>query len=151
MMRIIRFAVVALVLYVIVNEASPWIKSKMGSGSPAGAGADAGPTRCVYLADEANNRFGSRVGRVSGPGADPGVWQGFLGEVRGRIGDAQAECHCAAAACRKALQAMTNLEDVLNEFDVRFRGGIMERNAVGRQMEINELLNEARALAREGK
>lgn len=151
MLRIVRFAVVVLVLYVIANEATPWIKSQLGSGSPGDAAAASGPTRCVYLADDANDRFGGQVGRVSGPGADPSVWEGFLGEVRGRIGDAQAKCTCNQASCRKALQAMTVLEDLLNDLDVRFRGGVMERNAVNRQIDVNELLNEARALARDGR
>jgi len=149
MLKIVRLAVIALVLYVIVNETSPWVMSQLGSRSLQSA--DTGPARCVHLGDEANNRFGERVGRVSGPGADPGVWGDFLGDVRGRIGDAQARCTCTQASCRKALQAMTDLEDLLNELDVRFRGGVMERNAVNRQIEINELLNEARALARDGK
>jgi hypothetical protein len=149
MLKLVRIAVVALVLYVVVNEAGPWIKEQLSSGS-SGGDAKPGPVRCVYLADEANEQFGDRVGRVSGPGADPAVWEGFLGEVRGHIGAAQQQCHCDQESCRKALEAMTTLEDLLHELDNRFRGGVMERSAVRRQQAVNELLNEARVLAREG-
>ncbi len=149
MMRIVRLAVVALVLYVVVNESTPWIKDKLGSGGPDAAAS--GPVRCVFLADEANEKFGDRVGRVSGPGADPAVWESFLGEIRGRVSQAQSQCHCEKESCRKALEAMISLEDLLNDLDNRFRGGVMPRGAVSRQVGINENLNEARVLAREGK
>jgi hypothetical protein len=149
MFKILRLAVIALVLYVVVKEASPWIKEQLGSGAPAAG--DTGPVRCVYLADQANEHFGDRVGRVSGPGTDPAVWSEFLGGVRSRIGDAQRQCRCDQLSCRQALQAMTTLEDLLNDLDLRATGGVMERNAINRADEVNELLNGARALAREGK
>ena len=148
MIKIIRMAVVLMVLFVIYQEALPWLQNQLGGALPEDV--DTGPVRCVGLADSANDSFGERVGRVSGPGADPGVWASFNAEIQEKIEVAQSACRCSKPSCRIAGEAMTELADLLDQLDVRFRGGSMERNPVSKQIGINDRLNDARKLAREG-
>ena len=148
MVKIVRMAVVLMVLVVAYNEVLPWLQEGLGSTLPQEA--DTGPARCVGLADQANDSFGERVGRVSGPGADPGAWASFKAEIQDKISAAQRECRCPKPSCGIASNAMIELEDLLDQLDIRFRGGSMDRNPVQKQIGISERLNEARKLVREG-
>lgn len=148
MVRLLRFAVVLLVIYVVWDQARPWFQSQLGSPDP-GAVAE-GPARCTALGDRANDTFGERVGRVSGIGDDVAAWEQFMGDVKAQIADAQRGCRCAKTSCEKVQQAMTELEDLVDQLDMRFRGEPTRGNPVQRQIGVNELLNEARALARQG-
>lgn len=105
----------------------------------------------MRLAEDAHNAFGDRVGRLSAPGGDPAEWGQFLGTVETKIDRAERECHCEGPSCRKAAQAMRSLDHLLDQLDVRFSGGASSiRNPVEAATHINELLSEARNLARQG-
>lgn len=149
MAKILRFAVVILLLYVAWDQAMPWIRQELGTAMPDVTAE--GPARCVYLGGRANDTFGERVGRVSGPGGDAGAWEQFVGDVNAQIEAAQSGCRCRQASCQNVVRAMNDLEDLLDQLDMRFRGGTPRVNPVQRQIGINELLNEARILVREGK
>ena len=148
MLRMLRFAIAVLILYVIWDQAMPWVQQQMGTDLPDAS--VEGPGRCVRLGDRANDSFGERVGRVSGLGGDAGAWEQFVGDISGLIGDARSGCRCQELSCEKVQRAMVDLEDMIDQLDVRFRGGQVRGNPAQRQIGINELLNEARNLARQG-
>ncbi len=146
MKQLITLAVVALVFYVGYTQGLPWIQQQMGQGAGAG---DTAPARCVYQADRASNTFGDDVGRRFAPGAGTDAWDGFVGSVRDEIAAARSQCSCSEAACGKAKEAMDRLDELVEDYDERFRSGSgMSANPAGELVRVHSLLNEARALAR---
>jgi hypothetical protein len=139
---------VAIVLYVGYSQGLPWIQQQMGQDAGAG---DTAPARCVHQADRASNTFGDDFGRRFTPGGDADAWAGFVDSVREEIDAARTLCSCPGTACDKAKDAMDRLDGLVGEYDDRFRSGSgMSSNPAGELTRIHGLLNEARALARQG-
>jgi hypothetical protein len=152
MRRIVTLAILAFLLFVAYDKGLPWLQDQLGQGPGLGdaAGDDPG-TRCVRLAERAYNTFGESIGRVGGPGSDPGVWADFRDRVESEVYDAESACGCARRSCDKASDAMSALRDTLRDFDDRFRGSAgMSFNPASKQLAIDSLLTEARTLARQG-
>ena len=153
MAKIIKLAIIAFLLYLAYTEGLPLLR-QLGDGVggdvlPRSGGV--GPTGCVGAAERASDLFGERVGRVSGPGTDPQVWDDFRRSVDDAIYEAQSQCDCSMESCDKAREALSALGDQLAQFGERLRTGTMAQNPVSQQTRIPRLLGEARELARQGR
>ena len=152
--RIVRWLVIALLLFFGVTEGLPWIRARVEgiteskvTGRPVDVADDA--AMCVHLAHRASAFAVQEVGRVTTPSRDSAAWVEASYEVRDRISEAERACSCPSAACDKARQAMTELVDLVNDIDrliggdARFAGTLARR-----QEQINVLLEQARVLSR---
>lgn len=149
MKRLVTLVVVVIVLYVGYTKALPWIRQQMGQSSSAGG--DTAAARCVHQADLASDTFGDNFVKRFRPDADADFWDGFVGDVRKEIAAARSLCSCSGAACRKAKEAMNALDDLVADYDERFHSDLgMRPNPAGELSRVHDLLNEARALARQG-
>ena len=152
MAKIIKLAIIAFLLYLAYTEGLPLLR-QLGDRVGGDALHQSGGVRtgCVGAAERASDRFGERVGRVSGPGTDPQVWDDFRRSVDDAIYEAQSQCDCRLESCDKAREALSALGDQLAQFDERFRTGTMAQNPVSQQTRIHRLLGEAQELARQGR
>lgn len=152
--RIVKFLVVLVILYFAYTAGWPWLQEQLGrvSKSTAGTGGGGGEGgRCVEMAAAASASFGGEIPRFSRPPVDLDAWGAVVSSTQRQIADAQTECACALDSCRKASDALSELSGMVYEFDSGFRGaGGMPINAARQQERIDELLAEARDLARQG-
>jgi hypothetical protein len=154
MARIVRWLVVALLLFFGITEGLPWIRGWVEgitedkvTGRPTGVIDDA--SMCVHLAHRVSAFAGQEIGRVTTPPTDSPAWVEATYEIRDRIGDADRACTCPSSACDKARQALAELRGLVDDVD-RLIGG--DARLVGtlarRQEQIDVLLEQARALSR---
>ena len=125
MAKIIKLALIAFLLYIAYTQGLPLLRQQLGEGL---GGDDTPRSGCVGAAERASDLFGERVGRVSGPGTDPQVWDDFRRSVDDAIYDARSQCDCRLESCDKAREALSALGDQLAQFDQRFRSGSMAQN-----------------------
>ncbi len=147
MVKIIKLALIALLLYIAYTRGLPLLRQQLGEGL---GGDDRPQSGCVGAAERASDIFDERIGRVSGPGTDPQVWDDFRRSVDDAIYTARSRCDCRLESCDKAQEALSALSDQLARFDERFRSGSMAQNPVQQQTRIHRLIGEARELARQG-
>ena len=149
MVKFLRLVFIALLALVLYREGLPWLQQKLGG---VGSDHETAGMRCIFLADRANDTFGERVSRVSGPGGDDGAWETFKAAVDSGIDRAVDGCQCPEPSCGRATQAMHELSNVIDQLDVRRRDGTpTTRNLMEQQKHVHDLLNQARSLARQGR
>ena len=144
MARVARLAVLAVLLFVAFSHGLPWVRDQLGMFT-----ATEGPGLCVSLADRANDTFSDGLGSASASG-DSQVWGGFVGRVQVGTQRAKGACTCQESSCGRTLQALGELESLLDRLDVRARGGTLGRIRPDAQQHVNQLLAEARDLVRQG-
>ena len=148
MAKIIKLALIAFLLYIAYTQGLPLLRQQLGEGL---GGDDLPRTGCVAAAERASDVFGERIGRVSGPGTDPQLWEDFRRAVDDRIYEARSQCDCRLESCDKAREALSALEGQLARFGERFRSGTMAQNPAQQQVRVHRLIGEARELARQGR
>lgn len=155
--KIIKLVVLAVLLFVAFDRGLPWIQRNLADRADAigdvasGAATHGAASTCVSAADRASNAFGASIGRLGGPDGDLDSWSDFMDRVESKINQAEDRCECDVSSCEKASQAMSALAGVLRDFDDQKRGsGGLGSDPVRRQERINDLLDEARRLARQG-
>jgi hypothetical protein len=151
--RVVKVAVVLALLYLAYAKGLPWLKTFFnGSEGTSSTSVAGGGSRCVDLASQASTALGGEIGRFRQPPVDLGAWGDAFSRVQARISEAQVECGCPLASCRKASEALLTLDSLLNDLDTTFRGDAAHPgNPARRQERVDGLLDEARRLAREGR
>lgn len=157
MSRFIQLAVVAVILYFGITQGLPWVQRQLGMESGSGfATEDSASLKgdggaCVATARDASLAFGDEMRQFSRPPVDVSVWNESSRRLANLIDAAENACFCAAASCHKAASALSELRAVVDRFDEGFRGQrSVPLNTALDQRRINDLLDEAQALAREG-
>lgn len=154
---LVKILVWVVVIYFAVTAGWPWLQRQLGSrgggetAAVAGAAADGETGRCVGLARQASESFGAELRRFRQPPYDLTAWANALAGVEERIWQAESACSCPGEACGRAEAALAELRDMTSRVDGVIRGDATSfRNPARQQERIDELLDEADALARAG-
>jgi hypothetical protein len=147
--RIVKLLVVVAVVFLIWKYAIPMLKDQ-GRRGDAKAVPAAG-TSCVRSAERASEEWGSGLRQFMNPPFDDMAWSVFRGKVESRIGTAERDCSCSASSCEKSREAMRDLRALVSDFESTMRSGSSASDFVQRQEAIDNRINEAGALARDGK
>jgi len=149
--RVIKWIVIALVLFFAWRFLSPYLKSGSSTGSTSG---DSGfvNSSCIGAADKAAQAWGSGVGRFVNPPYDADAFSVFRSDVDTKIANAEGQCACVAESCRKIQSAMRDLRNLAGDLESSIRNGTPPgSDLVQRQEAIDRQLDEARDLIKEGK
>jgi hypothetical protein len=153
--RVVRLAIVVALLYFAFTEGLPWLRQQFGKGEKpsAAAGRDSGEdgTVCVQVASRASEALGAEIPRFARPPVDLDAWGQARIRVEDRVYEAERQCGCGLESCRQASQALSELRSLISQLDSGFRGSDMPPNPARQQGRVDELLNEARNLARQGR
>ena len=127
------------------NQAAP---SRISSSRSAATG-----SACSPYADSAANAWSRGIGKFTGaPPYDMAAWDSFRGDVQTRIGEAESHCGCAADSCAKAREAMSGLRGMVDSVDGMIRNNSEPpSDIVQRQENVDNLIDQAKDLEREGK
>ena len=148
--RIIKLLVVVAVVFLLWKYVVPMVKDQ-GRRSDKETVAGSGSGSCVQSAERASEEWGSGLRQFVNPPVDEMAWSVFRGKVESRIGVAERDCSCSASSCEKAREAMRDLRSLVGDFESTMRSGSSASDFVQRQEAIDNRINEAAALARDGK
>ena len=151
MTKIIKYAILAAVVYWIYTQAPAWVEKVTDMGSGLGrTGSSVGLGRCVTAAERASETFGRELRNFSRPPVDMEAWDRFMEDLQSQLWDADSECSCPRESCLKAAEALSELNALIDDFDGNLRGSGMALNPARRQETINSFLKRARELDRQG-
>lgn len=148
--RIVRILVVVALVFAAWKYVVPWVKKQGGGAEPAASSASGGGS-CVQRAERASETWGGGLRQFVNPPYDLNAWSEFRGRVDSSINAAEAECDCAGESCEKARSAMRDLRALVSDLDSTIRNGSAASDLVQRQERIDDRINEAAQLARDGK
>jgi hypothetical protein len=146
---LIKLVIVAAVVIVIWKKGLPWLNEHQSTTSTNTSSPD---NTCVSLAESASETWGSSIGRFVNPPYDLAAWDDFRSRVEQRIRNAEGKCSCAADSCTTARAAMNDLRSLVQEMDRSIHDGSPPpSDAVQRQESIDNAINSAHDLVRQGK
>lgn len=151
MSKILKLALLLLVAYLVFANYESWVDSisELGQGlsrtnEPVSEGG------CVAAAETASEAFAVGMRNYASPPVDMDAWDEFLEGVKERVYEADTSCNCARDSCVKAMEALTELNLLIEDFDGSLRGTSMPLNPARRQETIDRMLKRARELDRQG-
>jgi hypothetical protein len=146
---LIKLVVIAAIVVVIWKKGVPWWNAHQSTTTATTSSSD---SACVTLAESASETWGSSIGRFVNPPYDLAAWDEFRSRVEQRIRSADDKCSCAADSCTTAKAAMNDLRSLVQEMDRSIHDGTPPpSDAVQRQESIDNAINSAHDLARQGK
>ena len=148
--RIVKLLIVVAVVFVIWKYVVPMVKNQT-SRSEATTASGGGGSPCTQSAGRAAEEWSGGFARFANPPYDSMAWSTFRGRVESKIGTAERDCGCAASSCEKARDAMRDLRSLVSDFESTIRNGSDASDFVQRQESIDNKINEAGDLARDGK
>lgn len=151
--RILKWVVVAAVLFVAWKVIMPWVAKEVGGAkSRVAGGVRGGDNTCVQSAEEASEAWGRGLSQFVNPPYDMSAWATFRGDVDSKISAAESRCGCVEASCDKTREAMRELRTLVSDLDVAIRtSGSPPGDVVHRQESIDSRISEAAELVRAGK
>ncbi len=151
MERILKLALVLVLLYLGWTRGLPWLEQRFGGGGGGGGAAGDGEGgRCAAAAEGANDAFAAEIRRFPAPPVDPDAWGEAMATIEGRLDGARSACRCPLDSCARAAEALDEIADLVARFDDGVRGGGVPLNPARDQVRIERLLGEAKSLARRG-
>ena len=148
---LIKIAIIVVIVLVVWKKGIPWWNEHHPAAGAATSNSSPGDA-CVSAAASASEAWGSGVGRFANPPYDLGAWDGFRSRVDQSTREATNKCSCAADSCMTARTAMSDLRNLVSELDGSIRSGSPPpSDIVQRQESIDNAINSARDLARQGK
>jgi hypothetical protein len=150
--RIVKLAVIVAIVYFGYTQVRPWLQDlKTGPGGSGSAGIspdDGGANRCIDLASRASSTLGSEMRQYNKPPFDLANWSATVNKVEMRIYEADSDCRCSAPGCSEARQALSQIKNLLAQFDGMVRGDPSGfTNPADQLQEADRLLQEARFAA----
>lgn len=148
---LLKLAIAVAVVVVIWKKGIPWWNEHRAS--EASSISNTSPNNaCVDAAAQADDTWGSGVGRFANPPYDLAGWDEFRSHVEQQARRAEEKCLCADSSCTTAKQAMGDLRSLILEMDQSLRSGSPPpEDLVQRQESIDNAVNSARDLAKQGK
>jgi hypothetical protein len=157
MTRVLKLAIVAVVLYVLWTKVvQPWAHKPVDITGVSAARSQAtamGAPTCPESAAAASQIWGSGLGAFANPPYDIGQWGAFRSRVDTALATADGAClACSSESCLKAREAVSNLRAVVSSVDSTIRSGSAPPSDIVQQQEkIDNDIEAARQLVREGK
>jgi hypothetical protein len=149
MNRLVKWIAVIVLAILAWKYAVPWAKQQMGR---SGTSASSAQTSCPAAAQHASEAWGSGLHRFANPPYDTAAWSSFRSDVDEQIAAAESECRCSQQSCETARTALSDLRNLVSEFDTAIRNGSPPPDvAVQRQESIDVRIEAAADLARSGK
>lgn len=109
-------------------------------------------TSCVSAAETASEVWGSGLRNFVNPPYDMAAWDEFRNRTGDAISAGERECRCNDDSCTTAKTALSELRSLVNEMDSSIRsGGPPPAGIVQRQEQIDNAINAARDLVRQGR
>lgn len=147
--KLVKWVVILALLAAAYKVGLPWLKQQKSGG---GAKIEAADSSCPAAAERASAAWGAGLGRFVNPPYDLEAWNVFREGVDSRIKSAADECGCPGESCKKAADAMGELRSLVTDLDQAIRSGSPpSSDVVQRQASIDNAIDRARELAREGK
>ncbi|HUR79561.1 MAG TPA: hypothetical protein VM733_02260 [Thermoanaerobaculia bacterium] len=147
--RIVKLLVVVAVVFVIWKYVVPMVKNP-SSRSETTTGSGVGHS-CTQSAGRAAEEWAGGFARFANPPYDSMAWSTFRGRVESKIGVAERDCGCVEKSCEKSREALRDLRSLVSDFESTIRNGSDASDFVQRQESIDNRIEEARELARDGK
>ena len=150
--RIIKLAVVIVIVYFAYTQVLPWVKNFGGgigdTGSSETGFSDGGARRCIDLTSRASSTLGSELRQYTKPPFDLVDWSATVHKVEMKIYEADSDCRCSAPGCSEARQALSEIKSLLATFDGMIRGNTSGFSNPAEQLqEADRLIEEARYAA----
>ena len=151
MKKLLQLAIVALIAYFVFTNYESWVDSIANIGQDLSrTGEPVTQGLCVTAAERAGETFSRGMRDYASPPVDLDAWDQFVEEVKERIYRAEIHCECPRDSCARAVEAMSELNHLIEGFDNSLRGGNLTLDP-GRRMEtIDSMLKRARELDRQG-
>ena len=148
---LIKLVIVAVIVVVIWKKGVPWWNAHQSTTTTT-TSSSSSDNACVSLAESASETWGSSIGHFVNPPYDLAAWDDFRSRVEQRTRSADDKCSCAADSCTTAKAAMNDLRALVQEMDRSIHEGTPPpSDAVQRQESIDNAINSAHDLARQGK
>ena len=108
--KIIKFAILAAVVYAAITEGPEILQdvTDLGSGLNR-TGGGSGQGGCLQAAEYASEKFGEGLRDFSAPPVDLAEWELFLEGIREHQYKAEDECSCPRESCDRASDALSEL------------------------------------------
>jgi hypothetical protein len=157
MKNLLLLIVAAVIVFFLWTKVlRPWLNKPAditGVSAATSGAAAAGGSSCAELAAKASEVWGSGIGGFANPPVDIANWDAFHSRVESAIGAADASCtSCSGDSCAKAREAVGNLRTLVSGFDSALRSGTGPPSDAPQQQEhIDQLIDQARELVRQGK
>ncbi|SRR5258708_1265068 len=156
MKNLIILIIAAIAIFFLWTKVlKPWLDKPAditGTSAATSGAAAAGGSSCPELAAKASEVWGSGIGAFANPPVDIASWDAFHSRVDSAIGAADSSCTCSSDSCVKAREAVGNLRTLVSGFDTALRAGSSPpSDAVQQQEHIDQLIDQARELVRQGK
>ncbi len=147
MEKIIKWAILAAILYAGFVYGRPYIQDLIDGASVSGGGAsgessDAGA--CIRQIERARDSFAKAMAKASPPVAIES-WNSSFAMSSGRLNQARDRCGCTGDACDAARDAIDALDDLMSEWDGAIQSdGTPPLNGARDIERIDDLLEKAR-------
>lgn len=148
---IVKLLLVLIVGFFAITQGWPWLRDRLGGGSESVPAGNEEAGRCVARAEAASQALADAIIRFQQPPADLEAWDSARSGAEDRISSAEEACACPAESCKRAETALSEIRDLAASADDMLRGGSGFSNLATRQERIDELINGARNLARQGR
>jgi hypothetical protein len=159
---ILKVLALLVLAYFAVTEGWPWLRDQFGlggsrsvaseEGDAGGGEGEEGGGRCVALATRASEALGAEIRNFRQPPYDLDAWGAAVAGLEDRAAAAETACGCPAESCETATAALVELRELVAAVDGVIRGEATSfRNPARSQDRIDDLLDRARDLAREGR
>jgi hypothetical protein len=150
--RLLKWAVIIAVVVIVWKVVLPKLNGQKTDAGTSSSSPSAPGNDCLKRAEAASEVWGRSLGRFANPPYDISAWSSFRGQVDEKIEAAMSDCNCSGESCQKATAAMRDLRSLVSEMDSAIRGGSAPPDdAVQRQEQIDNQINEAADLVRDGK
>jgi len=149
MAKLLKLLVVVVIAFAAWKYViAPKVAAKTGDSSAA-ASSDNG---CPAAAERASNAWGNGLKSYVNPPYDLNAWASFRSDIEGKISSAESSCSCQLDSCAKARMAMSDLRKLIADMDTAIHSGAPpSSDIVQKQQSIDEAIDMARELARQGK
>ncbi len=145
-MRIVRLLLVLAVIVFGVSRGLPWVMSQLDS--TRGINTDSQGGTCVAHVQLARDDFGKAARSMRNPPYDLELWDDLTLQLENQLAEADSNCGCALESCRRGQAASEGLRQLIDTYSEGIRGETLVLNLANRIERVDDLLDEARAAAR---
>ena len=151
MNKIFKLGILALLVYLIIQEGPALVEKVSDMGAGLGRkGSAIGQSECVTAAERASEALAKGLRNFSEPPIDVNAWDRFTEGVREKIYEAQDRCACPRPSCERANEAVEEVSNLMADFTNNLRGDSIALNPAHRQETIDRMLKRAREYDRQG-